>query len=132
MRHRNIVNYVEDWTEVRPTGWKYSKEVAVNLNNAEKVHFVLMEYCAQGDLVNWCQQQRDPSEIKEIFAQIVDAVAFFHSMGVLHRDMKLANCFITEEGQVKVGDFGLSTEYAEMMTSRPGTELYRAPEIVST
>ena len=42
--------------------------------------------------------------------QLLSAVNYLHQLGVVHRDLKLANCFLTggDKPMVKVGDFGLA------------------------
>mmetsp|Transcript_30246 Transcript_30246/g.62949 ORF Transcript_30246/g.62949 Transcript_30246/m.62949 type:complete len:1596 (+) Transcript_30246:455-5242(+) len=45
-----------------------------------------------------------------LFSQIVAGVKYVHNQGLIHRDLKPQNCFIDDEGNVKVGDFGLSRE----------------------
>jgi len=49
-----------------------------------------------------------------MFAQIVSGLSYMHGQKVLHRDLKTANIFMTKEGLLKIGDFGVS----KIMTSR--------------
>ena len=42
------------------------------------------------------------------FYQLVSAVAYIHDLGILHRDIKSLNIFLTKGGLCKVGDFGIS------------------------
>ena len=66
--------------------------------------------------------------------QIVGAVQYIHSQRVLHRDLKLANCFVTSGGVVKVGDYGLACqlpEGCEMAEEKVGTITAMAPELVA-
>ena len=54
-------------------------------------------------------------------------------MRVMHRDLKPANIFLTAEGQVKVGDLGLSRALSEntmQAHSKVGTPLYMSPEVL--
>ncbi|TWU55326.1 serine/threonine protein kinase [Rubripirellula reticaptiva] len=75
--------------------------------------------------------------------QIIDGLDAANEAGVLHRDVKPSNCFVDENGQVKIGDFGLSITTAGRMESDPhhpamtevtregmflGTPAYASPE----
>jgi NIMA (never in mitosis gene a)-related kinase len=59
-------------------------------------------------------------------------VKYLHDKHILHRDLKVLNVFINEEGLCKLGDFGVSKqlESSEMLTStHVGTAYYLPPEI---
>jgi len=64
---------------------------------------------------------------------VLDGLEAAHRSGVLHRDVKPSNCFVTPEGRVKVGDFGLSRsiERDVQLTQTGqflGSPLYASPE----
>ena len=64
------------------------------------------------------------------FYCICEAVAFIHQRGVIHRDIKLSNVFLTED-EVRLGDFGLCTRFVEDRTlTYVGTEFYMPPEAI--
>uniref|UniRef100_A0A7C9A2F7 non-specific serine/threonine protein kinase n=1 Tax=Opuntia streptacantha TaxID=393608 RepID=A0A7C9A2F7_OPUST len=71
------------------------------------------------------------------FSQLISAVDFCHSRGVYHRDLKLENLLLDDQGRLKITDFGLSTFLAErqdeeqMLHTSCGTPHYVAPEVVS-
>ena len=54
--------------------------------------------------------------VLDIVYQMVSAISYMHAHNVLHRDLKTANIFLTKEGLVKIGDFGIS----KMLTTRQG------------
>ena len=77
-------------------------------------------------------------EILKIFAQLSDALRLMHNhelLGkkIIHRDIKSHNVFITEDGTVKLGDFGISKilEGSKARASTViGTPFYISPEMV--
>ena len=73
-------------------------------------------------------------ETRYYLKQIISAVKYMHSQKVLHRDLKLGNCFLNEKMQVKIGDFGLATRLQkdlDLRSSICGTPNYMAPEILA-
>ncbi|RBP35316.1 serine/threonine protein kinase [Roseimicrobium gellanilyticum] len=71
---------------------------------------IVMELADGGTLKDELKR-RGPLPVREAVdavLQIIDGLESAHTAGVLHRDVKPANCFLTPEGVVKVGDFGLS------------------------
>jgi serine/threonine-protein kinase len=65
----------------------------------------------------------------EIVLKVLDAVAFAHARGVLHRDIKPDNVLVGAFGEVHLMDWGLAVPTAEAAAARPGgTPSYMAPE----
>ncbi|NXL85535.1 MOS kinase, partial [Alectura lathami] len=67
---------------------------------------------------------------------IVTGLAFLHSQGIVHLDLKPANILITEQGTCKIGDFGCSQKLEDGLSHSPhlcqqgGTYTHRAPELL--
>lgn len=76
------------------------------------IYFLVMEYIDGETLESLIQRSR-PNGLKyhamlSILNQILDALSYAHSLGVVHADLKPANVILTSEGHVKLLDFGVS------------------------
>jgi serine/threonine protein kinase len=78
---------------------------------------------------------RGPLEIEEaveIAVQVAQGLAKAHSLGIVHRDIKPANVFLTEDGLVKLLDFGIAKLAGQTQVTRTGSVLgtmhYMSPE----
>ncbi|XP_061327038.1 interferon-induced, double-stranded RNA-activated protein kinase isoform X4 [Pezoporus flaviventris] len=95
--------------------------------------FIQTELCEQGPLENWIEKNRRDRKYHEMaqttFLQILEGVEYIHSKGLIHRDLKPQNIFISDEDKIKIGDFGLVTSVTcENLTGNTGTKSYMAPE----
>lgn len=100
----------------------------------EDQFYIVMEWVDFGTLklILTTRQTIPWRESCECAIQICDALAIAHQQGIIHRDLKPANVFLSQEGKIKLGDFGLAKDagsYAlttEGMTV--GTCQYMSPE----
>lgn len=71
--------------------------------------FIIMELLDGMPLSQWLRREtRTDREIVEMFLQTADGLAAAHQQGIVHCDVKPGNVFVTEAGEAKVLDFGLS------------------------
>ncbi|KAF9420292.1 serine/threonine-protein kinase HAL4/sat4 [Podila epigama] len=101
----------------------------------------VMEYCSGGDLHSLIASADtlDEAESACFFAQLLNGVSFLHSMGVAHRDLKPENLLLTEDGNLKIADFGNSEVFrmpwenkARSSTFVRGSGPFIAPEEFTT
>ncbi|XP_053419087.1 serine/threonine-protein kinase Nek3 isoform X1 [Nycticebus coucang] len=117
MKHPNIVAFKESF-------------------EAEGHLYIVMEYCDGGDLMQKIKQRKGklfPEDmILNWFTQMCLGVNHIHKKRVLHRDIKSKNIFLTQNGKVKLGDFGSARLLSNPMAfacTYVGTPYYVPPEI---
>ncbi|XP_063048101.1 uncharacterized protein LOC134441640 [Engraulis encrasicolus] len=145
LQHPHIVRYHTSWIE--KTAYRHEDSDSSNTSMsgsdpAMEYLYIKMEWCEGNTLATWIDEknrQQDPHRrqaAQDIVTQIVDAVVYIHSKGLIHRDLKPANIMFGKDRKtVKIGDFGLVTvadndDEDTMMerTKRTGTKSYMSPE----
>ncbi|XP_072479454.1 serine/threonine-protein kinase Nek1 isoform X12 [Notamacropus eugenii] len=117
MKHPNIVLYRESFEE---NGSLY----------------IVMDYCEGGDLYKRINAQKGvlfpEDQIMDWFVQICLALKHVHDRKILHRDIKSQNIFLTKDGTIQLGDFGIArvlNSTIELARTCIGTPYYLSPEI---
>ena len=98
---------------------------------SEHHRYLVMDFCANGDLYEAIQSGKGPLEtehVRDLMLQLVRAVEYMHSKGIYHRDIKPENIFLTKDGSMKIGDFGLATTESWTTEYGVGSDRYMAPE----
>jgi serine/threonine protein kinase len=93
--------------------------------------YIVLEFCSRGDLYEAIRTGTGPLEtehVRQFMLQLVDAVAYIHAKGMYHRDIKPENIFLTQSGEMKLGDFGLATTETWTYETTVGSDRYMSPE----
>ncbi|XP_066597526.1 mitogen-activated protein kinase kinase kinase kinase 5 isoform X7 [Prorops nasuta] len=98
--------------------------------------WICMEYCGGGSLQDIYHITGPLSEpqIAYMCKETLLGLAYLHGMGKMHRDIKGANILLTEAGDVKLADFGVSAQITATINKRKsfiGTPYWMAPEVAA-
>ena len=79
------------------------------VNSEDNTEFIVMEYVRGATMASILKKRALPfSEAIRYSIQIADALTKAHAAGIIHRDLKPGNIMVTEDGLIKVLDFGLA------------------------
>ena len=141
-----LTDFAEDSEQLRPRFYREAKAVArlqhrniVTIfefaEEADQPHIV-MEFLRGQPLAE--RMEAEPpltlDDKLDIVAQLCSGLAYAHSQGVVHRDVKPANVFLLADGTVKLLDFGIAKLTTSTMTRQGdvlGSASYMSPEQVS-
>ncbi|KAM9752483.1 caM kinase-like vesicle-associated, like [Menidia menidia] len=101
-----------------------------------KEYFIIQELATGGDVFDWILDQGNYTErdASNVIRQVLEAVAYLHSLNIVHRNLKLENLMYYNENnhnKVVLRDFYLSRFENGPITDPCGTPEYLAPEVVA-
>ncbi|KAG9081228.1 isoleucine--tRNA ligase, partial [Ceratobasidium sp. UAMH 11750] len=120
--HSNVLRFVDAWEQ-------------------DGRSLILTEMCELGNLadflVEWGERfaRLDEPRVWKMASDLSHGLAFIHAAGVIHLDLKPANMFVTIEGRIRIGDFGMAARWPRPASDSDGFERegdrdYMAPEIL--
>jgi Protein kinase domain/Ankyrin repeats (3 copies) len=95
--------------------------------------FILMDYCEKGDLGSQVLRLTN-LQLKIMTCELVLAIKAMHDQEIIHRDIKPNNIFISHDGHIKLGDFGLAKENIKkgsLHYTFCGSIAYLPPEVIN-
>ena len=116
--------------------FKYIVDLKEVLASQTKI-FIVLELITGGELFDRivAAGKFEEAQARKYFQQLVDGIAYCHSLDICHRDLKPENLLLDKQGNLKISDFGLSSlqreEAGENVLHTPcGTPNYVAPEVL--
>ncbi|XP_065111159.1 serine/threonine-protein kinase PAK 6 [Paramisgurnus dabryanus] len=101
----------------------------------EEELWVIMEYLQGGALTNIVSETRlNEEQIATVCEAVLQALAYLHSQGVIHRDIKSDSILLSLDGRIKLSDFGFCAQISKDIPKRKslvGTPYWMAPEVIS-
>ncbi|XP_042736631.1 serine/threonine-protein kinase 10 isoform X1 [Lagopus leucura] len=98
--------------------------------------WIMIEFCPGGAVdATMLELDRGLTEpqIQVICRQMLEALHYLHSKKIIHRDLKAGNVLLTQDGDIKLADFGVSAKNVKTLQKRDsfiGTPYWMAPEVV--
>uniref|UniRef100_A0A8C7WLE8 Mitogen-activated protein kinase kinase kinase kinase n=1 Tax=Oncorhynchus mykiss TaxID=8022 RepID=A0A8C7WLE8_ONCMY len=98
--------------------------------------WISMEYCGGGSLqdIYHVTGPLSESQIAYMSRETLQGLYYLHNKGKMHRDIKGANILLTDNGYVKLADFGVSAQITATLAKRKsfiGTPYWMAPEVAA-
>lgn len=117
LNHRNIIKYYR------------------SIETTHRI-YIVMEYASNGSLLDMVRQENHFSEqkAKHVYLQLIDALEYIHSRGIVHRDIKCENILFDDNDVLKIIDFGFASCYKEnkraLSETYCGSRAYCCPELL--
>ncbi|EAY18459.1 CAMK family protein kinase [Trichomonas vaginalis G3] len=97
--------------------------------------YILMELCLKGNVKNYLSRKGALSEKEaaKIIKSVCSGVKYCHDHHIIHRDLKLDNFMISDDGDIKIIDFGVSEIVSDSKKKDfvfAGTPMYMGPEVI--
>ena len=119
LSHKNIIAYKDAFFDENSKTLNIVMEYADNGDMSQKIKYNLKNGLIFSENIIW-----------NYLIQILEGLHYLHEHNIIHRDLKSANIFLTQEGIVKIGDLNVSKiAKIGMAYTQTGTPYYASPEI---
>ncbi|KAH0546585.1 hypothetical protein KQX54_011798 [Cotesia glomerata] len=134
IRTNEVAHTLTECRVLRTTNHPFLTSLKYSFQTPDRLCFV-MEYANGGELFCHLRESYPFSEDCTRFygAEIISALGYLHSNGIIYRDIKLENILLDKDGHIKIVDFGLCKEditYGQTTKTFCGTIEYLAPEVL--
>lgn len=101
--------------------------------------YLIMQLAENGTLLDYVREKKflEEGQSRTLFRQLISAIEYIHSKGVVHRDIKCENLLLDENWNIKLIDFGFArkdtrTQDNQVVLSKTfcGSYAYASPEIL--
>jgi serine/threonine-protein kinase 11 len=93
----------------------------------QNIAYLVLDWASCGSLAQVIPRCLDERTVAGIFLQVCEGLAYLHSEGIAHHDIKPSNILLFADGVVKLGDFGIGHSFDSADTVI-GTPAYQSPE----
>ncbi|KAI8825103.1 kinase-like domain-containing protein [Fimicolochytrium jonesii] len=156
LKHRNTIRLIDVYCKVEdeegnfgvfnwfssieeePIAWRFEDGTEAERDVEILKWYLVFEYCpcALQTLLEQADEKRLPiPRAHRFFVQLIEGLAYVHSQGVVHRDIKAGNMLITPDNVLKISDFGIAEQFSTYsdapmdVTSFAGTHQFLSPEV---
>lgn len=132
MEHPNVISVYSSFFNTTGEGEDQEQElwIVMPLLEVGSCSSILKEFYPDGI--------KDPAVLATILKSVCQALVYIHKDGKIHRDVKAGNILLSSDGQVKLGDFGVSATLVQdgirrtMRNTFVGTPCWMAPEVMES
>ena len=103
-----------------------------DVSEDNEAHYIVMEYFSGKDLKRLLLEKGrfQTQEMLSIIIQVTSALYYAHTRGIVHRDIKLGNIMVDNQGRAKIADFGIAAAADEISVTVTG-QIIGTPEYMS-